>query len=62
MTRRGQLETLIARIEARGATCLVRRYGESRVKRVTIHSARGIGPHGVAPLRAAGRIRVWLAV
>jgi hypothetical protein len=61
MTDREELETLAARMDDYGAIVRFRRDEAGHVVGVTIGNAFGIGPHEMAPLSAAERMRYWLS-
>jgi len=61
MTSRDELETLATRMTENGAYVFFRFDMEDRIAGVTIDNAKGIGPHEMAPLSAAERMREWLS-
>lgn len=61
MTDRKDLEALKVRMEAKGAAVAFRIDGAGHIAGVTIRNARRIGPHEMAPLSAAERMRDWLS-
>lgn len=64
MTDTKELETLVAKMIAKGARARINydhSEGRNAVGSVEIYDAKGIGSHPMAPIAAAERMREWLA-